>query len=115
MATATSSRNTKQDDGRPKFDFVGAAERVKQVDGQREGRATPRKSPVKPCNISVCRDAADQAAQGRGHVFARIDTCTLLMLITFLTESVSVTCSHETQEPAGSVFRDRGKERQTGC
>ncbi len=70
-SAGTSSCSKKKDGARAKFDFVGAAERAKQVDGQREpsGRATPRKSPVKPCNITVCRDAVDLAAQGGGQVF----------------------------------------------
>ncbi len=73
-SAATLSCSTKKDGARAKFDFVGAAERAKQVDGQREGglpsgRATPRKSPMKPCNVTVCRDAVDLAAQGGGQVF----------------------------------------------
>ncbi len=79
-STAMSLCSTKKDAARPKFDFVGAAERAKQVDGQCEGglasgRAMPCKSPMKPCNVTVCRDAVDLAAQGGGQVFTSIDTC----------------------------------------
>ncbi len=60
MSAATSSCSTKKDGASAKFDFMGAAEWAKQVDGQREGGLPSGHNAMQESRETVQRNSLSQ-------------------------------------------------------